>query len=105
MTKPLDVPDYLRYQPNLIQELRDEIATLTESNEVLSTQYLAARGECDGVKRAFADEVIALITTEQASMSRLYSKHEYGINKVCNRLKIFVGDLLKKPVKQGGGDG
>lgn len=56
-----------------------------------------AEGERDNARQAFADEVIALITTEQAAMCRLYSKHEYGINKVCNRLKLFVGDLLKNP--------
>jgi hypothetical protein len=66
------------------------------------SQLQQAREERDTGVRAFADGVIALITAEQAAMSRLYSKHEYGINKVCNRLKLFVGDLLKDPLPAAG---
>lgn len=64
--------------------------------EELETDLSRVTAELQTVRSEFADEVIALITTEQAAMSRLYGKHAYGINKVCNRLKLFVGDLLKK---------
>jgi hypothetical protein len=51
--------------------------------------------EMKQVRALLADEVISLITTEQKAMCGLYSKHAYGINKVCNRLKLFVGELLE----------
>jgi hypothetical protein len=84
-----------------IFNLADNIALKTEDTEIFAyareiQNMVRAHGGRGGSVEAFADEVISLITTEQAAMSRLYSKHSYGINKVCNRLKLFVGDLLKK---------
>jgi hypothetical protein len=77
-------------------ELRDVVTQNVELQHSLSTAEREI-AELRREKQAFADEVIALITTEQEAMRRLYSKHTYGINKVCNRLKLFVGDLARKP--------
>jgi hypothetical protein len=70
--------------------------------ELLHSQLQQAREERDTEVRAFADGVIALITAEQKIMCSSYSIHRYGINKVCNRLKLFVGDLLKDPLPAAG---
>lgn len=72
------------------------LATLAKRVLQAEASLEQAKRERDEARRKLVDEVIALITTEQAAMRRLYQKHEYGINKVCNRLKLFVGDLLKE---------
>jgi hypothetical protein len=72
---------------------------------ILASEHEALERQLGEARQAFADEVIALITTEQYAMGRLYTKHVYGINKVCNRLKLFVGDLLKKPLTASDGGG
>jgi hypothetical protein len=76
-----------------------DLEGLISGYEALTTALADARADlvkARGEVGLFADGVIDLITTEQAAMSRLYSAHTYGINKVCNRLKLFVGDLLKE---------
>lgn len=82
--------------PNIHVQKCEQLDAAIVEIAALKQQLQSAREELQTVRSEFADEVIALITTEQASMSRLYEKHSYGINKVCNRLKLFVGDLLKK---------
>lgn len=72
----------------------DKLRSEQRRVEELRSQLTQSQAELAEAKQKFADEVIALITTEQTAMSRLYSKHTYGINKVCNRLKLFVGDLI-----------
>jgi alanyl-tRNA synthetase len=79
-----------------------QIESVTTERDTLHSQLQQAREERDTEVLAFADGVIALITAEQKIMCSSYSIHRYGINKVCNRLKLFVGDLLKKPLPAAG---
>lgn len=65
--------------------------------EQLRAELAEAKAELEKAERGIIDGVIELITIEQKSMCNLYTQYAYGINKVCNRLKLFVGEITKQP--------
>ena len=78
-------------------QVQEMIVIKNAEIEQLRAELAEAKAELEKAERGIIDGVIALITTEQKAMCNLYTQYAYGINKVCNRLKLFVGEITKQP--------